>query len=203
MPKGLIVIEGAGPRSPGAPWAPLARVAGRPLVLHAHDALRAAGAGSVIVVGPADALEALRPALDVAASGTVALELAAPGSAGDALLAAAGWLDGDDVIVHSGAGLLLRGAEPLRRAFAAGGGHADATVFFASARRRGLQAERVTGVHVFSERILPALAEVEPGEDGRSLLDAVDRLAAFGGRVRAAVLESWWQWDEARQTTLV
>jgi dTDP-glucose pyrophosphorylase len=191
MPKGLITIEGPA-------WAPRTWFAGRPLIIHAHDALRAAGVGSVLVTGTAAALENVRPALDAAAPGTLTLELAAPASAGDALLAAAEWLDGDDVIVHAAHGVLTRGAEPLRRTFAAAGGPADATVFFASGPGGGgPEVRRVTGVHVFSARILPALAEVEPdGAGGRSLLDAVDRLAASGGRVRAAVLESWRSWDE-------
>src|SRR3954447_8215306 len=103
MPKGLIVIEGHGPRV-GAPWAPLVRVRDRPLLLHAHDALREAGAGSILVAGTAGALDAVRPALDLAAPGTVTLELPDPGTSGDALLAAADWLYGDDVIVHAAGG---------------------------------------------------------------------------------------------------
>jgi hypothetical protein len=156
----------------------------------------------VLVVGPGEALYAVRSALQLGAPGTVTLELEEPGSSGDALLAAAEWLDGDDVIVHSASGILLRGAEPLRRTFAAGGGHADATVFFCSGRGRGISTSRVSGVHVFSERILPALAEVTPGPDGRSLLEGVDRLAAAGGRVRAAVLESWRDWEDAARPAL-
>ena len=71
MPKGLITIEGTSPEVV-APWAPadtaLLQIANRPLVHHAADTLRRAGAEEVIVVAEADTAAACVSLLGAGAS---------------------------------------------------------------------------------------------------------------------------------------
>jgi dTDP-glucose pyrophosphorylase len=192
MPKGVVAIHGKP-----------ALVGGRPLLLHAVETLRAAGVSAALVVGDTEALEAVRPWLIALAPGVECLRLERPGSPADALLAAAGWLDGDDVVLHAGDGMLLRDTGTLRAALADTGG-AAATVFFA-ATGPGCRAdaERVSGVHIFSSAIHPALEAVTPPDgEPRSLVAAIDRLAATGHRIRAGVLGSWWTWDGTAEALL-
>jgi glucose-1-phosphate thymidylyltransferase len=195
MARGLIAIRGA---SEGAPWVPelpaLTPVANRPLVLHAIDAVRAAGATEVVIAADQATLLAAAPVL-AEAGDVIRLELVGGVSAADAMVAGAELLRGERIIVHDAEGMLVRSGKTLGSALAAD--HADATVFFCH------PGDLVTGVHVFSDSILGALAATPPGADGcRSLLAGVDRLAAGGGRVQAGVLEGWHPWADGAEALL-
>lgn len=156
----------------------LTPIGNRPLLLHAVETVRAAGADRVVVAGDADALAAGAPLLD---PDVELVEVDALAGAAEAVLALRDGLYGERIIVHDAEGLLLRGVESLGAAVA--DESADATVFYQDL------GTRICGVHVFSDSILGAL------EHRSSLLDAVDRLAAGGGRVQAGVLGGWWSWD--------
>lgn len=219
MGRGLIVVDRRlGPRA-GPSWAPsgapLALVANRPVIAHAVDALRDAGADGVAVV--ADRLSAglLREALEHDGTGTEGVawvELESPVGEGEAILAAAGLLGSEHFLLHRADGVLLRGGSALRSALAARA--CDAALFFRRRRpgeptplrpRRGVTAAlreaaggdagELQGVHVFGPAILDALRALErPGGGGeRRLTDALDRLAADDGRVIAGEAEGWWQ----------
>jgi glucose-1-phosphate thymidylyltransferase len=211
MPKGVIAIEGVG-EATMAPWAPrdaaLLPVANRPLVVHAVDAVRRAGAQEVIVVAEADTATAVRQALGAKGAGIEFIELRHAPTAASAILAAAPQLEGERFLVHVGEGMLVRDHGTLATALADDG--ADATVFFHSdrgtdqrppkfslRRRREPEAKdehRLAGVHVFGPALLAVLTAMSPDAEGRvRLADAIDRLAEGGGRVQGGVLEDWWR----------
>lgn len=206
--KGLIAIEGSATGS-AAPWAPrdpaLLPVANRPLVLHAADALRRAGADEVLVAADADAAARIAEALGAEADDLVFVVAPEAASAAEAILAAHDRLEGHRFLVHVGEGMLVRDHGTLATALADDG--ADATVFFHSGpatepprfslRRRAESSDepdhRLAGVHAFGPRFLRALAATAAAADGRvRLADAVDRLADDGGRVQGGVLQDWW-----------
>lgn len=163
----------------------LTPVANRPLLLHAVDTLRSAGADGVVVTGDALVLDLASEWLDADVDTVEVPEYTRPA---DALLAIADRLRGERIAVHDGEGMLLRGAEGLRAALV--DDSADATVFF-----RDMD-DRISGVHVFSDSILGTLT------GATTLLEAIDRLAAGGGRVQAGVLAGWWSWDACADRVL-
>lgn len=181
MTYGLIAVRTATAGAQGS-WMgdipSLAPVANRPLLLRAIDTVRAAGAERVIVAGDSRALGCAAALLD---AGVECVEVEPGATTADALLAAADRLRGQRIVVHDAEGMLLRGTAALSDAVA--DDRADATIFFKDL------GTRIGGVHVFSDSILGAL------ESGGTLLAAVDRLAAGGGRVQAGVLAGWWSWD--------
>jgi glucose-1-phosphate thymidylyltransferase len=211
MPKAVIAIEG-GTDERTAPWSPsdpsLLPVANRPLVLHAVDAVRRAGAEEVIVVAEADTATTIRHALGAEADGLMFIELSHPPSSAEAILAAATRLEGERFLLHVGEGMLVRDHGTLSAAIA--DSESDATVFFHAdrsaepvetkfslRRRRAAEGEpehRLAGVHAFGPAFLAALLAMTPDADGRvRIADAVERLADGGGRVQGGVLEDWWR----------
>lgn len=186
MAIGAITLRSSQTRTTWTDGPPaLTPVANRPLLLHAIDTLHAAGAEGVVVLGDAAVLDAASDWLDDDAETVEVPEYTRPA---DALLAIADRLRGKRIAVHDGEGMLVRGTEGLRAALA--DDRADATVFF-----RGMD-DRISGVHVFSDSILGTL----PGSI--TLLEAIDRLAAGGGRVQAGVLAGWWSWDACADRVL-
>jgi glucose-1-phosphate thymidylyltransferase len=182
-------------------------VANRPLVVHAVDAVRRAGAEDVIVVAEADTATAVRQALGTKAQDIQFIELHAAPTAASAILAAAPQLTGERFLVHVGEGMLVRDHGTLASALV---DDADATVFFHTDRavdaegprfslRRRREPEtpdghRIAGVHAFGPAMLEILLSMAPDADGRvRLADAIDRLADGGGRVQGGVLEDWWR----------
>ncbi len=158
--------------------AALTPIANRPLLAHAVDTVLASGVDEVFVAGDAVALGACSPVLD---PDVRLVEVDAAASATDSLLALSDRLRGERIVVHDAEGLLVRGVASLGAAVA--DETSDATVFYQDL------GQRICGVHVFSDSILGALGR------NVSLLDAVDRIAAGGGRVQAGVLADWWSWE--------
>jgi glucose-1-phosphate thymidylyltransferase len=144
------------------------------------------------------------------------VELDAPVGPGEGILAAADALAGDPFLLHPPDGLMLSGTGTLRRALAAR--DCDATVFFRPqteaepvplrARQRSvLLAEappgeqfELDGVQALGPAVVDALRAAEPGQ--RGILDAVDRLAGEGRRVRAGIVEGWWRYSGTAQALL-
>jgi glucose-1-phosphate thymidylyltransferase len=208
MPKGVIAIEGTKPEVV-APWAPrdtaLLQIANRPLVQHAVDALRRAGADEVIVVAEADTATTIRHLLGSEAGELRFVDLMWAPSMAEAIVAVAAELEGERFLVHSGDGLLVR--DPGILATALADADADAAVFFhadrgpaagpkLSLRRRREEPDpehRLAGVHAFGPRFLELLKSAGEGETVR-MADAIEQLAEAGGRVQGGVLEDWWRY---------
>ena len=230
MGRGLIVVDSRLGRHGGPSWAPLgpalAPVANRPVIAHAIDTLVGAGAEEVVVVADRSSASLLREALLEDPAGRERLrwvELDAPVGDAEGILAAAEALGGERFLLHRADGLMLRGARALRRALA--DPSCEATVFFRARRAADptdlrqrsrpagrtaalvaeIAAERLEleGVHAFGPAIVEALRSQEPPPGGeRSLLDAVDDLAAEDGRVRAGVVDGWWRYTGLAQDLL-
>ena len=187
MPKGLIAIDGGNPEVV-APWAPrdvaLLLVANRPLVHHAADTLRRAGAEEVIVVAEADTAAAIRELLGAGADALTFIDADGPPTAAGAILAAAPLIGEERCLLHMGNGMVVGDHAVLAKALADEG--ADAAVFFHDA---GEAEPRLTGVHAFGPRFMDVLR----GCDGGRVSDAVERLADAGGRVQGGVLNGWWR----------
>jgi glucose-1-phosphate thymidylyltransferase len=231
MARGIIVVDGRTAQRGGPSWAPqgpaLAPVANRPLIAHAIDTLRGAGAEEVAVVADRSCAALLRDALrgDPASRRPLRwLELDAPVGEGEGILAAADHIEGGRFLLHRADGLALGGGDALRRALAEPA--CDAAVAF---RRRaahepaalrspgrpgrrtarllgGVAADRLEldGIQAFGPGILDALRSVEPAPGGeRGLLDAVERLAGEGDRrVCAGWVDGWWRYSGLAQDLL-
>jgi glucose-1-phosphate thymidylyltransferase len=109
--KGLVVVPPS--TSPGVTTdgPSLQRIANRPIVCHALEALIAAGITAVAIVGPAEAMADVRKCLDAdadAASGVEIVYLTQPGRTDllGALQAAAPFVGDDPVVTHFADGLL-------------------------------------------------------------------------------------------------
>ncbi len=210
------MVDAPGGGSSGPSWAPagaaLAPVANRPLIAHAVQTLRDAGADEVAVVADHDTAGVLRDALrNEDSDGLRWVEVDAPMSAAEGILAAVPVLGDQRFLLHPADGLLLRGGGGLRRALAAADW--DATVSF---RRRAatdpvpLRGSRpavrmleapedgtleLDGVQALGPAFVEALRDCEPVNGRRCLLTALDRLAGDGGRVRAGVVDGWWRYS--------
>jgi len=219
MAKALIVVDQERPTRRLQSWGPpvpaMAPVANRPLLAHAIETVRRAGAREVVVVGDDAAAVAVRETVEEAAASGPVRWVTAHGELGpgEAILAAAEALEGERFMVHAGDGLLLRDRDALRRA--AADTRLDAAVLLeaAPATVEGPRVRRLltpwaartttideepielSGAHAFSPAIVDALRHVAPGPDGRRpLVDALDRLAAGGGMVQAGLTEGWWRY---------
>jgi NDP-sugar pyrophosphorylase family protein len=186
MSTAVITMRGA---APDCGWTAghmaLTPIGNRPLLLHAVDTVRAADVDHIAVVGDADALAVARPLLD---PDIERVEVGSFATAAESVLAVGERLRGERIIVHDAQGLLVRGVDSLSSAVA--DHSADATVFYKELGKR------ICGVHVFSDSILGALRR------DCTLVDAVDRLAAGGGRVQAGVLSGWWSWNASPERLL-
>jgi len=228
MARGLIVVDGRLGRRSGPSWAPLgaalAPVANRPLIALALETLREAGAGEVAVVADRASASLLRGGLtdDPAGHGVHWIELDAPVGDGEAILAAGAELAGERFLLHRVDGVLLRGAAGLRRTLAEPGW--DAVVGFraraagepAALRSRlrpgrrtaalvgaGCERLELDGVQALGPEVVAALRAQAPGDgEERSLLAAIEGLAADPGRVRAGYSDGWWRFSGLAQDLL-
>lgn len=206
LDKALVVLTGpanGGGSAGGAALAQLESVANRPLLAHVLDQIAAAGVTDVGIVVAPHAAEQVRAVVeDGRAWGLRARYIRndAGGGAGDAILAAQPFLDGDRFLLHHGDCVLDGDLAPLLRR--AGRLAIDALVAVQGRRPEddgapGLQltgdaarplrlltdANRVLAM-VLGPRMLGTLRGIGPSWRGQvELVDAIDRVIAAGGNV--------------------
>jgi glucose-1-phosphate thymidylyltransferase len=182
-------------------------IANRPVVLHAVDALAAAGIRELMVVcSPDEAPELRALTADLAPAG-VELTLLAHGDSdelGASLVAAEAFLDGAPFVIHLGDSLTR---EPLAAKLQNGAlGPNDALALvqqddgaagssLVALRADPLVGRDPAGVYVVGSGLIGAVRSAPdvPGLE-EALLAAIAELALRGGRVETVPVASWWRY---------
>jgi glucose-1-phosphate thymidylyltransferase len=208
--KGVIVVpEVSGTRSrEGAAGTQL--VANRPIVCHVVDALDAAGASQIALVGAPEALEEIQGGIEADGSGDVAyLPCSRRSGLLGALAAAAPFVGEAECVVHSSAGLVGQPLGPL--AATLGRGQSDLLLLLhrTSGLSPGLdpRTERLLGISqlepsrtrlglaqagMFGRRALrDACASLHEEPDAGDFGALAVAIAQTGGQVRAGFVREW------------
>ena len=213
--NGVIVAECPSEGRARGGWAPtcpaLAPVANCSLLRRAVETLLDVGVDAVTIVAERQTAPALRSALNDGDHRITWVTCADPPDVVSGLLAAADAVGGDRFVLHTTEGLWLRRREALARAIAEV--DADALLFVREAEREPAQAARADGMHALAVATAPASVPVAPegfhvlggavidalrmvGDGGaQPLLEAVEAVAAAGGRVEATPADGWWRYS--------
>jgi glucose-1-phosphate thymidylyltransferase len=197
----------------------LSPIANKPIVSYALEALVAAGIDDVaLVVSPESRDEVRQTVRDGSRYGVSVAYVEQAERLGQvhAVLAAAEFVDGRAFVLHRGNGLFRSSLQPLVEEFESEDFDALVLVERAGVARPHLAerlhldgSNRVTtlplprrsssalaGVQALGPRFFQALLEFTPSVRRRlEVADAVDRLAADGGRVMTRAGEWWWSCD--------
>lgn len=211
--KGVILAAGRGSRlfpvSAGRPK-PAVPVAGVPIVARAVRALRTAGAGEIAVVTSPAHEDALRQATQGEGPLTF-LHQVQPHGTGHAVLIARAFLEGGPALLYLGDNLFSDALTPLAHALR----DADAVLavkrvpdpsaYGVAVVRGGLLTHlhekprqpqsdlAACGVFAFHAHVLDEVAQLTPSERGEiEFPQALLRVIAAGGRVRAVPLPGFW-----------
>lgn len=208
--KGIVVARAAGPHaSAGARDAPAAsQIANRPIVCHVMDALQGAGVADVAIVGPAVALESLRRQRHASLHSARYISSGSRGDLVGILAAAHDFVEDSACVVHAAEGLT---GQPLHTVQELGRRDLpDVAVFVHhgcdSEEQIGPEVQRLlgisdlrpgrgrlglAGVSLFGPGALrqacPSAGPVSAG----SFADAIDRIAAGGGRLHVGRVARW------------
>ncbi|GAA4014629.1 glucose-1-phosphate thymidylyltransferase [Deinococcus rubellus] len=216
--KGIIPAAGLGTRLRPLTFTrpkPVLNVAGKPIIIHAIETLRAAGIDEIaVIVSDLTRTEIEYTLKDLSGPDLTLIDQHQQLGLGHAVSMARNWANGESVCVYLGDNLFEFGVGSFARQFEAE--RPDALIAlvevadpsaFGVARLDGERIVEliekpktpvsnlaVAGAYFFSNRIFEALSDLPPSPRGEyEITDAIQRLITEGGVVLGQRVQGWWK----------